>query len=282
MTPGQCYYIPIVDETGGMLNDPVVVKLAEDKWWISIADSDLLYWVKGLAYGCRLDVLVDEPDISPLAVQGPKAEQLIERVFGQAVAGIRFFRFSHFEFMGRDLVIARSGYSKQGGFEIYVNGDDIAMPLWNTLMEAGADLDVYAGCPNLIERIESGLLSYGNDMTDDNTPHECGLEKFCNTQSAIGCIGRDALLRVVKEGPVQQIRPISIEGDSVPPCDRFWPLTINGKHAGRISSAVWSPDYKTNVAIGMVHIASWNPGTILTVHTPAGERVATIQEKFWN
>ncbi len=282
MLPGQCYYMPIVDETGGMLNDPVVLKLAEDKWWISIADSDLLYWVKGLAYGYRLDVLVDEPDISPLAVQGPKAEQLMERVFGDAVTRIRFFRFSHFEFMGREIVIARSGYSKQGGFEIYVNGSDIGMPLWNALMDAGADLDVYPGCPNLIERIEGGLLSYGNDMTDDNTPHECGLGKFCNTQSAIGCIGRDALLRVAKEGPVQQIRPVAIQGEPVPPCDRYWPLTINGMPAGRISSAAWSPDFKTNVAIGMVHIAHWNPGSVLTVNTPDGPRVAIVQDGFWN
>ncbi|MCP4819552.1 MAG: dimethylsulfoniopropionate demethylase, partial [Shimia sp.] len=170
MQPGQCFYVPIVDETGGMLNDPVAVKLAEDRWWISIADSDLLFWVKGIAYGYRLDVLVDEPDVSPLAVQGPKAEELMARVFGDAVRDVRFFRFGWFEFQGRPFVVARSGYSKQGGFEIYVEGSDLGMPLWNALMEAGRDLDVHAGCPNLIERIEGGLLSYGNDMTDDNTP----------------------------------------------------------------------------------------------------------------
>ncbi len=120
MMPGQCYYVPIVDETGGMLNDPVAVKLAEDRWWISIADSDLLYWVKGIANGWRLDVLVDEPDVSPLAIQGPKAEDLMARVFGETVRAIRFFRFGVYQFEGRDLVVARSGYSKQGGFEIYV------------------------------------------------------------------------------------------------------------------------------------------------------------------
>jgi dimethylsulfoniopropionate demethylase len=181
MLPGQCYYVPMVDETGGMLNDPVAVKLSEDRWWISIADSDLLLWVKAMANGYRLDVLIDEPDVSPLAVQGPKADALMERVFGESVTQVRFFRFGHFDFQGRDLVIARSGYSKQGGFEIYVEGADIGMPLWNALMEAGRDLDVRAGCPNAIERIEGGLLSYGNDMTRENTPHECGLGRFCNT-----------------------------------------------------------------------------------------------------
>ena len=120
------------------------------------------------------------------------------RVFGDAVRDIRFFRFGHFDFQGRDMVIARSGYSKQGGFEIYVAGGDIGMPLWHALMEAGRDLDVRAGCPNGIERVEGGLLSYGNDMTAENTQHEAGLGRFCNTATAIGCIGRDALLRVAK------------------------------------------------------------------------------------
>ena len=281
MLPGQCYYIPIVDETGGMLNDPVAVKLAEDRWWISIADSDLLYWIKGLAYGYRLDVLVDEPDVSPLAIQGPKADDLMARVFGDVVRDIRFFRFMHLDFQGRDMVVARSGYSKQGGFEIYVEGGDIGMPLWHALMEAGRDLDVHAGCPNLIERIEAGLLSYGNDMTDDNTPHECGLGRFCNTQTAIGCIGRDALLRVSTEGPVKQIRAISIGGDPVPGCDRYWPIKAGSKTVGRISSAAWSPDFNTNVAIGMVRMTHWDEGTDLTVETPDGARPATVQEKFW-
>nr|WP_325249240.1 dimethylsulfoniopropionate demethylase [Amylibacter sp.] len=281
MQAGQCYYVPIVDETGGMLNDPVAVKLAEDRWWISIADSDLLYWVKGIANGWRLDVLVDEPDVSPLAIQGPQAEALMARVFGDSVKDVRFFRFGWFDFQGRSLVIARSGYSKQGGYEIYVEGSDIGMPLWNALMEAGRDLDVHAGCPNLIERIEGGLLSYGNDMTDDNTPHECGLGRFCDTQTAIGCIGRDALLRVAKEGPIQQIRPIEIDGGAVPPCTEWWPVLANGKKVGRISSSAWSPDYKTNVSIGMIRMTHWDEGTSVQVDTPDGLRDATVQQKFW-
>lgn len=281
MLPGRCFYVPIVDETGGMLNDPVAVKLAEDRWWISIADSDLLLWVKGIANGYRLDVLVDEPDVSPLAVQGPKAEDLMARIFGDAVREVRFFRFGMFSFQGRDLVVARSGYSKQGGFEIYVEGSDIAMPLWHALMEDGGDLDVRAGCPNGIERIESGLLSYGNDMTDDNTPHECGLGRFCDTQTAIGCIGRDALLRVAKEGPVQQIRALDIAGDAVPSCDRPWPLMAGTKRVGQVTSAAWSPDYKTNVAIGMVRMTHWDAGSSLRVETPDGPRDAQVHEDFW-
>ncbi|MCV3272000.1 dimethylsulfoniopropionate demethylase [Roseobacter sinensis] len=281
MLPGRCFYIPIVDETGGMLNDPVAVKLAEDRWWISIADSDLLLWVKGIANGWRLDVLIDEPDVSPLAVQGPKADDLMARVFGDSIRDVRFFRFGLFEFEGRELAIARSGYSKQGGFEIYMEGSDLGMPLWNALFKAGEDLNVRAGCPNAIERIEGGLLSYGNDMTDDNTPHECGLGRFCDTQTAIGCIGRDALLRVAKEGPVQQVQAIAIQGDPVPVCDRIWPLYGSGRRVGQVTSAAWSPDFQTNVAIGMVRMTHWDSGTELEVETPDGMRKAVVQPGFW-
>ncbi|KNG95453.1 dimethylsulfoniopropionate demethylase [Pseudaestuariivita atlantica] len=280
MLPGQCYYVPMVDETGGMLNDPVAVKLAEDRYWISIADSDLLMWVKGIAYGFRLDVLVDEPDVSPLAIQGPKADDLMARVFGDAVRDLRFFRFGWFDFDGTQLVIARSGYSKQGGFEIYVEGGHLGMPLWNALFEAGKDLDVYAGCPNLIERIEGGLLSYGNDMTRSNTPHECGLGRFCSTQTAIGCVGRDALLRVSQEGPVRQIRAISITGD-LPTCDRAWPLMAGKTKVGQVTSCARSPDFGTNVAIGMVRMTHWDAGTALKVETQDGTFDAEVHEEFW-
>lgn len=281
MLPGQCYYVPMVDETGGMLNDPVAVKLAEDRWWTSIADSDLLLWIKAVALGYRLDVLVDEPDVSPLAVQGPLADDLMARVFGDGVRQVRFFRFGWFDFAGRDLLIARSGYSLQGGFEIYLEGGDLGMPLWNALMEAGRDLDLRAGCPNGIERVEAGLLSYGNDMTRENTPHECGLGRFCNTATAIGCIGRDALLRVAKEGPVKQIRPIAIDARALPRCDRAWPLMAGGARVGQVTSAAMSPDYGCGVAIGMVRMTHWEPGTELTVETQDGPLPARIEAEFW-
>ena len=133
MTVGQCYYLPVCDDAGGMLNDPVAVKLAEDRFWISIADSDLLLWVKGISTVLKLNVAVFEPDISPLAVQGPLAEDLMAKVFGEAVRDIRFFRFAPVEFAGRTHVVARSGYSKQGGYEIYLNGTDAGMGLWDAL-----------------------------------------------------------------------------------------------------------------------------------------------------
>ena len=282
MQPGQCFYVPIVDETGGMLNDPVAVKIEDDRWWISIADSDLLFWVKGIANGYRLDVLVDEPDVSPLGVQGPLADELMSRVFGDAVRDIKFFRFGWFDFQGTPQLIARSGYSRQGGFEIYLDGSKNGMPLWNALMEAGRDLDVRAGCPNLIERIEGGLLSYGNDMTRENTPHECGLGKFCHTETAIGCIGRDALLRVAKEGPIRQIRPIGIEGKPVPACDQPWAIMDGTTQIGQVTSATWSPQFETNVAIGMVRMTHWDLGTDIDVVMPDNTvRPAVVFKDFW-
>jgi dimethylsulfoniopropionate demethylase len=280
MLPGMCYYVPTVDETGGMLNDPVALMIADDRYWVSIADSDLLLWIKGIAHAYHMDVIVDEPDISPLGIQGPLADDLAAAVFGDGVRQLKFFRYGYFDFQGHQMLVARSGYSKQGGFEVYVEGSEKGMPLWNALMEAGKSMDVFAGCPNLIERVEGGLLSYGNDMTRDNTPHECGLGRFCSTQTAIGCVGRDALLRVAKEGPVKQVRAISIGGE-IPTCDRLWKVTDGKKVVGQVTSAAWSPDFKTNVAIGMVRMTHWAPGTTVTVETQDGPREATVEENFW-
>jgi len=276
MTPGRCLYTPMVDETGGMLNDPVMLALAGDRYWVSIADSDLLLWVKGLATALRLDVAVTEADVAPLAVQGPKAEALVARVLGEVVRDIGFFRFRELAFHGRPLPVARSGYSRQGGFEIYVDEPELAEPLWDALMEAGRDLDVRAGCPNLIERIEGGLLSYGNDMTRENTPHECGLGRFCDTVDAIGCIGRDALLRVLRDGPARQIRGLRIDGEPVPTCTEPWPLLAGDTVAGQVTSAAWSPDLGTNVAIAMVGREWWEPGTVLRVDSVDGGHTGAV------
>jgi len=279
MADDQCYYIPVVDRHGGMLNDPVAIKLAEDHFWISLADSDFLQYCLGVSDALGLDVAIDEPDVSPLAVQGPKADELMARVFGEAARDIRFFRYRRMNFNGRDMVIARSGYSKQGGFEIYVAGGDIGMTLWSALFAAGSDLKVAAGCPNLIERVESGLLSYGNDMNRENTPFEAGLGKFCNSRADY--IGRAALETAQKNGASKMVRPIRIDG-TLPPCDRVWPLWADGRCAGQVTSAAYSPDFGVNVAIGMVAKSYWETGQRLEVETQDGARAAQVMEKFWN
>ncbi|UWQ23282.1 dimethylsulfoniopropionate demethylase [Leisingera aquaemixtae] len=278
MADDQCYYVPVVDHRGGMLNDPVAVKLAADHYWLSLADGDFLQFVLGIAIAKGLDVEIVEPDVSPLAVQGPKAEDLMARVFGEAVREIRFFRYKRLAFQGVELVVARSGWSKQGGFEVYVEGSDLGMPLWHALFAAGEDMHVRAGCPNTIERIESGLLSYGNDMTRENTPYECGLGKFCNSPEEY--IGKAALAEQAANGPARQIRPVSIGGE-IPPCLDAWPLYADGKQVGNVGSAVYSPEFGVNAAIGMVDRSHWDPGARMEVETPAGMRPATVQERFW-
>lgn len=278
MADDQCYYVPVVDHKGGMLNDPVAVKLAPDHYWLSLADGDLLQWALGIAVALDLEVEIEEPDVSPLAVQGPKAEELMARLFGDVVRDIKFFRYKKLAFQGRDMVVARSGWSKQGGFEIYVDGADYGMPLWNALFALGQDLNVRAGCPNNIERIESGLLSYGSDMRQENSPYECGLGKFCNAPDDF--IGKAALADQATNGPDQMIRAIAIEGE-IDRCLDVWPVFAQGEYAGQITSAVYSPDFKTNVAIGMVSRAHWDAGTRLEVQTPAGMNPATVHPKFW-
>ena len=275
---GQCYYTPMVDARGGMLNDPLTLKLADDHYWISIADSDLLLWIEGIAQGLRLDVRVDEPDVSPLAVQGPKADDLMARLFGDDIRKIGFFRFRALPFEGRDLIVARSGYSKQGGFEIYVDGADVAEPLWDALFACGADLDVRAGCPNAIERIEGGLLSYGADMTRETTPFECGLGKFCASPHEIDCIGRDALRRAAAEGPKRQIRGLAIAGHPLDGCREPWPVAAGNAIIGKVTSAVWSPDLGQNIAIAMIDASHWDAGTHVEVLMPDRTYGAQVRE----
>ena len=275
---GKCYYVPMVDENGGMLNDPVLLKLEEDRYWFSIADSDLLYWIKGLAYGLKLNVKVREPDVSPLGIQGPKAEDLMAQIVGDQIRHLPFFNFKRFNFNSLDLLIARSGYSKQGGFEIYVEDFKLGETIWDTLFEAGANMDVKAGCPNLIERIEAGLLSYGNDMTNDHTPHQSGLSKFCDTKKAIKCVGRESLLEEIENGPWRQIRFLEILGKPLAPCRDSWDIRKNNIFVGKVTSAAWSPDFKTNVAIGMIHRDHWEPGTVLIAETPDGSRELLIKD----
>ena len=267
---GQCLYAPLIDDNAGMLNDPVVLKLAEDRFWLSIADSDVLLWAKGLALGYGLDVAIEEPDVSPLAVQGPKSDDLMSRVFGDAVRGIRFFNFARLAFHGRRLIVARSGYSKQGGFEIYLDDHTLGLELWDALWNAGTDLNVRPGSPNLIERVESGLLSYGNEMTRENNPLECGLARFCKLDGSLEFIGRDALLHINEAGPDRLVRGVLFDGEPCPAVASPWSAHAGDKIVGHITSAIWSPRFEANVALGMLDRGYWQPGQRVSVASPDG------------
>ena len=266
--PGQCLYAPMVDHRGGMLNDPVILKLAEDHFWLSISDSDILLWAKGLTTGMRLNVAVNEPDVWPLSVQGPKSDELMARIFGERAPDIRYFRFKKLEFREHSHIVARSGYSKQGGFEIYPAKPALGLELWDALWEAGCDLNIAPGSPNLIERIESGLLSYGNDMTRENNPLECALGRFCQLDGSIDFIGLDALRKIAGDGASRIIRGVLFDGNACPPCQTPWPIMVGTRQVGAITSAIWSPRFKNNVALAMVDKDHCLPDTRVRVRVP--------------
>ena len=277
MQDDQCYYIPMVNEHGGMINDPVAVKIAEDRFWVSLADSDMKYWLSGLAIGRGLNVDVFEPDVSPLGVQGPKSDDLMANIVGEDIRSLGFFRHRQYNIGGKDYLVARSGWSKQGGFEIYLEGSENGEAVWDILFEAGEKYNVRAGCPNGIERIEGGLLSHGNDMTEENSPLECGLGKYCHSSAMKVCIGGEKLRAEKKAGPKQIIRGLTMDGDRVPGCSAPWPLlNESGQKVGQITGAAWSPDLGTNIGIGMVDKDHWDFGTKLTVHAPDGQRSAIV------
>ena len=280
METGKCFYIPILDENAGMINDPVLLKLDDDMFWISIADSDILLWAKGIALGSNLNVRIEEPDVYPLAVQGPKSEELLCSVFGEEIRKIKFFNYRVLDFHGTKQIIARSGYSKQDGFEIYFKGfekyfDGIEMgeKLWDTIWEAGKKFNISPGCPNLIDRIEGGLMSYGNDFTKDNNPFECNLDKYCKSSSH-NFIGKKALEEVKKKGLKQKMRGVMFGGKPYKPNGKLLPvLSQNKKIIGRITSGIFSPKYKKNIGLSMISKGHWNENEKIIVETSDGKLV---------
>ena len=271
MAVGQCYYTPLIDNRAGLLNDPVLLKRDCDWFWFSIADSDVLLWAKALALGMKLDVEVCEPDVWPLAVQGPRAEELVARVFGDEVRSVPYFSFIERDFHGRRLAVARSGYSKQGGFEIYLQGGHLGTALWDMIWEEGQKYNIAPGCPNLIERIEGGLMSYGNEFTRANNPLECGFGPLCHLGSEIDYIGKTALQRIANIGPSQRLSGVRFGGGKAPPCGKPFPLTtLDGEEVGQITSGIFSPRFDCNIGLSMIARSHWDIGTSLMVHTPDG------------
>ena len=275
----QCLYIPTVDQQGYMTNDPVLLRVGEDRFWVSIADSDLMLFYKGLAAGLKLDVRIHEPEVSPLGIQGPGAGVLVARVWGNDATKLGFFRHCRVEVGGKKMILARSGYSVQGGYELYFEGAEGGDELWDLLISEGQDLDVRAGAPNLSERVEGGLLSYLSDITPDMTPYEAGLGRFCHIDRNIDCIALDALR--IRQTPMRQIRAIKISGDQIPPLTGFWRVTdASGNTVGRISSAARAYSYNYNLGIGLIDQSHWDAGTNLMVETSEDVRAAEVLPGF--
>ena len=266
MKIGQCLYIPLLDENAGMINDPVLLKLDDNHFWLSIADSDVLLWTKGLAYGLNYDVKILEPEVYPLAIQGPKAEALMASIFGDKIKEIKFFNFKFFDFLGSKQLVARSGYSKQGGFEVYLNGFNLGSKLWDVIWDAGKKFNITAGCPNLIERIEGGLLSYGNEFTIQNNPFECNFDKFLSTDTDHTYIGKNSLEKIKNEGVKKRIKGILFDSVPCPPCAKPFPvLSKKGAKIGQITSGIYNPRIKKNTGLSMIDIEFWDEGNIIEV-----------------
>ena len=282
MEDDQCYYIPMVDKYGYMINDPVAVKLEKNRYWISIADSDVIYYFKGLAEGMGLNVNIFEPDVNILSIQGPKSKILIEKMFGKEISELKFFRHGKVNFNGKEMIVARSGWSHQMCYEVYVDGSEYGQDMWDKFFSIGKDFDVRAGCPNLIERIESGLLSYGNDINGNNTPYEAGLGKFLSSGVSKGCLAYEILQS--KMEPQRLIKPIEITGEPIKPITYSLKVSnADSEVVGQISSAAWSPDFKVNVAIGMIDREYWKQKNNLFLNISEDDRRKIfIKDKFWS
>ena len=250
---GRCYYCPIIDENGNLVNDPVILKLAEDRWWVSIADSDVIFFAKGLASGNKFDVRIYEPNVDIFAVQGPKSFDLMEKIFGKKIKDLKFFGFDYFEFNGVKHLIARSGWSKQGGFEVYVENTQSGLELYDQLFELGKEFNVKPGCPNLIERIESGLLSYGNDFDNNDNPFECGFGKYVNLDTNINFLGKDKLKKIEKEGIKRKLMGVLIETNKINLTTSLNIKDNNNNFIGELRSACYSPHFKKVIGIAMIN-----------------------------
>ena len=277
---GQCKYAPLVDENGGIVNDPLILRLADDHFWVSVADSDVLLWAKGLAAGRGLDVTVTEPDVSPLALQGPLADDVAEAAFGAWTRALRFFRFRETEIDGIPVVVARSGWSKQGGFEIYLRDGSLGGALWDRIRDAGARYGIRPGSPNLIERIESRLISYGTDVTLEHDPFEAGLDAFCDLDKPAEYLARDALAARRGSPPARRLERVVIAGERIEPNMAFLPLHAAGRAAGYVTSAAYSPRLERNVALAMV-ATKREPDALRVTFADGSERGVAVVGEDW-
>ncbi|MBJ88835.1 MAG: hypothetical protein CMO98_03155 [Woeseia sp.] len=280
---GQGKYAPLCDENGGIINDPIILRIAEDRFWLSIADSDVNLWVKGTAYGRGFDVRVFEPDVSPLAIQGPKADDLMAEVVGEHTRDIRFFWFIDEMVAGTPVKIARSGWSGQGGFEVYLQDSTKGDDLWDIFWEAGQKFNVRAGTPNLIERIETGLKSYGSDMTIESNPFESGLERYMDLDKEAEYMSREALQTIAKSGPEKRLVNLIIEGTPLGSMRSVWSVIDDaGDSIGDVTSQAFSPRFNSGIAMAIIKASHAGIGSKVRVDANSETRMATVCDASWS
>jgi aminomethyltransferase len=270
---GQGWYVPVCDHNGILLNDPILLKLSPERYWLSIADSDLLLWAKAVAAERSLDVTVTEPDASPLAVQGPKAVEVIAGLFDDSIRSMGYFHFREVDLDGIPLLLARSGWSKQGGFELFLRDANRGADLWNMVKAAGARHGIGPGCPNSMERIESGLLSFGGDTDTETNPFEVRLGKYVDLDAPDDVIGIGALRRLQERGPRRHQLGVALDLDEkLATFDLRSKVYKGATMAGRMTANAWSPRLEMNLGLCLVW-TGLGPGDAVHVELPDGRRV---------
>lgn len=274
---GQCKYVLITDQDGGIINDPILLKLAEDHFWLSIADSDVLLWARGVAVNSGMDVDISEPDVSPLQLQGPKSRDVLRAAFGDAPAELKYYRFMEFDWDGVPLIISRTGWSSELGYEIFLRDGTQGEKLWEHLMAVGGPLGLKPGHTSSIRRIEAGMLSYHADMTLANNPYEMGMGRLVDLDMEADFISKAALTLIKERGVSQQLVGLEIDGAPfVGSNDFFWPILKEGVKVGTVTSAIYSPRLQKNIALAMISIDHTASGRVLQVDKLSETRACTV------
>ena len=280
MAVGQCKYVILTNQHGGILNDPVMLRLDTNHFWISLADSDVLFWAQGVAVNAGYDVTITEPDVSPLQLQGPQSGKIMQALFGPEIADLKYYYCRALQLDGIDLIVSRTGWSSELGYELFLRDHKDGDRLYETIMQAGQPFGLRPGHTSTIRRIEGGMLSYHADMDINTNPFELGLDRFIDLYMDADFVGKDAL-RQIKSAGVKR-RQIGVVIDGAPfaqPNTRFWPLSIAGQSIGKVTSAVYSPRLKKNIALAMVDSAHAALGTEFSVSAAQGDRIAVAVEK---
>ena len=273
---GAGRYALITAEDGGIINDPVLLRLGENHFWLALADSDVLLWARAVAMRTDMRVEIREPDVSPLQVQGPKSRAVMEALFGDRVNDLPYYNFFETNLDGIPLVVTRTGWTGEVGYEIYLRDGSRGVELWERIMEAGAPHNIRPTGPSDIRRIEAGLLNYGADMTLDNNPYEVGLGRLVEPDKEAQFIGKDALRRIKAKGVTRKLVGVEIHADPLDLNETAWPVSVRGAIVGMVTSAVYSPRLKRNIGYAMVPVAHAAVGTELLVETPLGAAKATV------
>ena len=277
---GQCKYVLIVNNDGGILNDPVLLRLAENHFWLSLADSDVLLWAQGVAVNSGLNVKIYEPDVSPLQLQGPTSQEIMVKLFGEDIRDLKYYWLREYQLDGIPLIVSRTGWSSELGYEIYLRDGSKGNELYEKIMAAGKEHGIQPGHTSSIRRIEGGMLSYHADADIHTNPFELGLDRLVNLETDIDFIGKDALKKIKQDGIKRKQVGLIIDCNPLSgPNTTFWPIEKDGKTIGKVTSAVYSPRLKKNIALAMIEINYSELGNQLDVQTHEGKYSATIVEK---